>query len=964
MDNIKNSRCYRPLPPEDDDVTGLTYDVAIADITKAGPDAFAITLIELSLFKAIKRDEFSSLKWNGKEKHLYAPNIVASTRWFNQINFWVQKEILKYSQLHKRTELLSFFIKIAKKLVDHNNLYSAMSIISALQVECIYRLRHTWNGLNNKDRATYRRLEELFSQEDNCRRQREFINSISIPGIPYLGLYLSDLTYTNVAHPRVGGKPTAIWFSKINAIIDTIAFFQKSEYPFTLDGTINAYLCSQRYIEELQKFLEEENYQASLHSEPPAQIPYEPQLPICSSLVSNDHNASKIKSFSNGTSKDTQGFSLGSNAVCPNNMNVLGNEIDNTRSVLPPKDMSDLKSAGHLDVNELHFSALPHCTSTPTLESKKKYNTNEVHNFSSRAIQSDISVYSKPSVSDASCNIPNTDSSPSYNKLHNSSQKWNYHQYHLDHWHVHSQSLSHGTKTQSVLPPVPPRPQCDADGALHVKRLCLPPDSNEADSVQKDSHKCTVSTEIRSDPFICENTFFSSFASCPIGSGVVIQENHNADGAFAPPTGSLDATAAAVCAAVIAKDVNSLPACLGGGRPDKEISDVSTVPVVNSACKSPANGTGVVCQLCSALTQSTQPLCRPVDNTQFGVRIMYQGVVERRTMVQQSNKLSSLAALFSPKLRKSSSTVYDSSSFLSASTNEDSSSKCSVINARSLGFSAWRRLWATLVMDYMGSAAFMIYFEAKSKNATSRHDFSAHHCQIQSLINSCSVQLNLSESHLFDGENKISCQKPHQSHPTLETCKLSVSGDASLSPSSIPVSGLVRTLRRTSISGPSSPNVLARVEIGRHQDGTVDPNSFLLSDPTSLKAYRFRPVLDQFDGALTEAAGAFNWLRRTGLHSPRVAPRTSEITPPDLSRIPSSPFSCASLGRPRGFSAPGIFSSNFRSTNLKTTSEPGENDASHKSSSNSVAEWIRSIQLVLERLEHYYKHQFAYKPAT
>ncbi|KAH9592835.1 RasGEF, variant 3 [Schistosoma haematobium] len=105
-----------------------------------------------------------------------------------------------------------------------------MSIISALQVECIYRLRHTWTGLGNKDRAAYRRLEELFSQNDNCRRQREHMNSISLPGIPYLGLYLSDLTYTNVAQPRINGKPTAVWFTKINSIIDKIAYFQQSEY--------------------------------------------------------------------------------------------------------------------------------------------------------------------------------------------------------------------------------------------------------------------------------------------------------------------------------------------------------------------------------------------------------------------------------------------------------------------------------------------------------------------------------------------------------------------------------------------------------------------------------------------------------------------------------------------------------------------------------------------------------------
>lgn len=62
-----------------------------------------------------------------------------------------------------------------------------MSIVSALQVECIYRLRHTWLGLSSKDGDRYKRLEELFSQDGNCYRQREYMKSSNLPGIPYLG---------------------------------------------------------------------------------------------------------------------------------------------------------------------------------------------------------------------------------------------------------------------------------------------------------------------------------------------------------------------------------------------------------------------------------------------------------------------------------------------------------------------------------------------------------------------------------------------------------------------------------------------------------------------------------------------------------------------------------------------------------------------------------------------------------
>lgn len=94
----------------------LMCNIAIADITKINVDDFVkqITLIDMSYFAAIKRSEFLSLKWNGRDKKIYAPNIVESTKWFNQINFWVQKEILKYQAVNKRTEMLSYFIKLAK----------------------------------------------------------------------------------------------------------------------------------------------------------------------------------------------------------------------------------------------------------------------------------------------------------------------------------------------------------------------------------------------------------------------------------------------------------------------------------------------------------------------------------------------------------------------------------------------------------------------------------------------------------------------------------------------------------------------------------------------------------------------------------------------------------------------------------------------------------------------------------
>ncbi|KAK3541814.1 hypothetical protein QTP86_005780 [Hemibagrus guttatus] len=95
-----------------------SFDAVVFDVLKVTPEEYAgqITLMDAPVFKAIQPE----------------------------VSFWVVREILHAQTLKIRAEVLSLYIRTAKKLCDVNNLHAVMAVVSALQSAPIFRLTKTW----------------------------------------------------------------------------------------------------------------------------------------------------------------------------------------------------------------------------------------------------------------------------------------------------------------------------------------------------------------------------------------------------------------------------------------------------------------------------------------------------------------------------------------------------------------------------------------------------------------------------------------------------------------------------------------------------------------------------------------------------------------------------------------------------------------------------------------------------
>ncbi|KAJ3447254.1 guanine nucleotide exchange factor [Anaeramoeba flamelloides] len=221
--------------------------ITFIDLNEIGL-ARQMTLFEMGLFQRIEAKEFIKKRWSKKDKKL-TPNLIEMIQRFNNTSLWIVSTILSYEKVKMRSQIITKFIKCGKESIRLGNFNTAMEIVAGLNNSAIRRLRKSWALVLEEEIKDFEDFSVLLSSRKNSQNLRNAISEIDKnqkPLLPYLGMFLSDLTFIEDGNPdRKTENTNLINFKKINLIGSTlvkILNFQKRSFNF-------------KFIPEFQQFL-------------------------------------------------------------------------------------------------------------------------------------------------------------------------------------------------------------------------------------------------------------------------------------------------------------------------------------------------------------------------------------------------------------------------------------------------------------------------------------------------------------------------------------------------------------------------------------------------------------------------------------------------------------------------------------------------------------------------------------
>lgn len=163
-----------------------------------------------------------------------------------QISYWVSTEIVTLASHKQRSAVIGHFIEMAHAFADLNNYNGLMvrlcgvctrvaanrillsqEMLSGLNMTPVQRLKLAWAGVEPRQMKLLDGLNKLMDPLSNWQVYRQTLKDTNPPCLPFMGLFLTDLTFIEenvsrlpngfVNFDKVRSAPDAlcVWFCSL-----------------------------------------------------------------------------------------------------------------------------------------------------------------------------------------------------------------------------------------------------------------------------------------------------------------------------------------------------------------------------------------------------------------------------------------------------------------------------------------------------------------------------------------------------------------------------------------------------------------------------------------------------------------------------------------------------------------------------------------------------------------------------
>ncbi|XP_043476334.1 ras-specific guanine nucleotide-releasing factor 2-like isoform X2 [Leptopilina heterotoma] len=224
-----------------------------------------MTYLDHRIFVSIASEEFLSQAWMKADKATRAPHVTLMTKRFNHVSLLVVSEIVRRTSMSARVAAIEKWTAVADISRVLRNYNGVLQICAAFTNSSVYRLKKTWEKVSKTTKQTIERLQIIVSSDCRFRNLRDALHRCDPPCIPYLGIYLTDLSFIEEGTPNFT-EDGLLNFSKMRMVahvIREIRHFQQTPYKIELIKKVTNYLLDPSLLLD-----EDEMYSMSLTIEP------------------------------------------------------------------------------------------------------------------------------------------------------------------------------------------------------------------------------------------------------------------------------------------------------------------------------------------------------------------------------------------------------------------------------------------------------------------------------------------------------------------------------------------------------------------------------------------------------------------------------------------------------------------------------------------------------------------------